>query len=798
MNVKVLFLTVLFCFLAACDGMEERKQKYLSMAQESFDKKNYEKASVDYKNVLKIDPKDVDALLGFAATLEKLKDYRGAVSRYRAVIELDPTNNQAKNKLGQMLLLANQVDQAFDLAEEVLAADPQNVGGMTLKAAGLGRKGQFQEALNLIEQAYKLNSSDLDAIIMYSALLKANDRADEALALLEKSIQAIPDSVSLHSLLAQYYAERNQLLLAEKQLKKLIEIEPEEIQFKRQLVVFYERTDRPEDAERVFSDMIASHPDNTDAVVGLHELYVSRNHLDKAEALLKQHIANDKENFDLQFILASFYVKTDRVDEAETMYRSFLEENDKVATKAKNRLAYLKAEQNDIAQADKLIAEVLEQQPGNIEALTLRGKLYLQKEDAVNAIPDLRAAVNANPENIEIIKMLAQAHILNGENELATELLKNVVRMNQKDVASRMQLVELLLRTDQTEQALKHALAADQQVPNNLKIKQKLFQTYVALGRSSEAKFVANELIAMDDTNPLFYFYSGSADQLAKNHELAIVNFDKAMELKPGALEPMSAKVRSMIVLQKLDEAVQWLGAMAEELGNNPAAYNFKGEILLAQSKHTESLAAFEKAIEISPEWWMPYRNKAIVASAMHNTELGKSSLEAGIKASEGAAPLRMALAAMLEKENNMKGAIDQYEHIVKQDTKNTVAMNNLAMLLVSQDQIDQASLTRAAQLSASLSQENNPLFKDTIGWVYYAQGEFEKALPLLKSASEAHPNNPEIQYHLGMTYFKISDFEKAKTYLVSAVESESSFRGEAEAKDTLNKLQNELASTSS
>ena len=136
MNVKVLFLTVLFCFLTACDGMEERKQKYLSMAQESFDKKNYEKASVDYKNVLKIDPKDVDALLGFAATLEKLKDYRGAVSRYRAVIELDPTNNQAKNKLGQMLLLANQVDQAFDLAEEVLAADPQNVGGMTLKAAG--------------------------------------------------------------------------------------------------------------------------------------------------------------------------------------------------------------------------------------------------------------------------------------------------------------------------------------------------------------------------------------------------------------------------------------------------------------------------------------------------------------------------------------------------------------------------------------------------------------------------------------------------------------------------------------
>ena len=452
----------------------------------------------------------------------------------------------------------------------------------------------------------------------------------------------------------------------------------------------------------------------------------------------------------------------------------------------------------DLPQADKLIAEVLEQQPGNIEALTLRGKLYLQKEDAVNAIPDLRAAVNANPENIELIKMLAQAHILNGENELATELLKNVVRMNQKDVASRMQLVELLLITDQTEQALKHALAADQQVPNNLKIKQKLFQTYVALGRFSEAKFVANELIAMDDTNPLFYFYSGSADQLAKNHELAIVNFDKAMEIKPGALEPMSAKVRSMIVLQKLDEAVQWLGAMAEELGNNPAVYNFKGEILLAQSKNTESLAAFEKAIEISPEWWMPYRNKAIVASGMHNTELAKSSLEAGIKASEGAAPLRMALAAMLEKENNMKGAIDQYEHIVKQDTKNTVAMNNLAMLLVSQDQIDQASLTRAAQLSASLSQENNPLFKDTIGWVYYAQGEFEKALPLLKSASEAHPNNPEIQYHLGMTYFKISDFEKAKTYLVSAVESESSFRGEAEAKDTLNKLQNELASTSS
>ena len=118
---RLAVLSLLAASLMACGGAEERKARHQERGDALFAEGSYEKARVEYKNVLQIDPKDVKARGGLAQTLEKLEQWREAVGHYRAAVEADPQNLQARVQLGRLFLLANALDEADKLAGEALA-----------------------------------------------------------------------------------------------------------------------------------------------------------------------------------------------------------------------------------------------------------------------------------------------------------------------------------------------------------------------------------------------------------------------------------------------------------------------------------------------------------------------------------------------------------------------------------------------------------------------------------------------------------------------------------------------------
>ena len=53
----------------------------------------------------------------------------------------------------------------------------------------------------------------------------------------------------------------------------------------------------------------------------------------------------------------------------------------------------------------------------------------------------------------------------------------------------------------------------------------------------------------------------------------------------------------------------------------------------------------------------------------------------------------------------------------------------------------------------------------DSLGWVYYKKGLYEKAVEMLERAVKLVPNDPIILEHLGDAYLKINDSKKALEY---------------------------------
>ena len=77
----------------------------------------------------------------------------------------------------------------------------------------------------------------------------------------------------------------------------------------------------------------------------------------------------------------------------------------------------------------------------------------------------------------------------------------------------------------------------------------------------------------------------------------------------------------------------------------------------------------------------------------------------------------------------------------------------------------------------------------DTVGWIAYKQGNYEKAKEMMLKVLDQQPNSVVTQYHLGMIYYKLGEKTKSAEYLEKVVDDKLAYPGKDEAKATLKKI---------
>ena len=93
-NRKFVAAVLLFVFmLAGCGGAEERKAKYLERGKAYFEEENYDKARVEFKNVLQIDPKSAGPYF-YLGKIEEAKSIYEGLLEQRLILKFDPNNDR--------------------------------------------------------------------------------------------------------------------------------------------------------------------------------------------------------------------------------------------------------------------------------------------------------------------------------------------------------------------------------------------------------------------------------------------------------------------------------------------------------------------------------------------------------------------------------------------------------------------------------------------------------------------------------------------------------------------------------
>ena len=94
-----------------------------------------------------------------------------------------------------------------------------------------------------------------------------------------------------------------------------------------------------------------------------------------------------------------------------------------------------------------------------------------------------------------------------------------------------------------------------------------------------------------------------------------------------------------------------------------------------------------------------------------------------------------------------------------------------------------------AKALALKLEKSSQPVFLDTVGWVYYKSGDSEKAVQYLTQVVEKMSEANVFNYHLGMAYKLSGDKAQAKTYLEKSLADKKEFKEKESAEAALKDL---------
>lgn len=789
-KIRNLLCVGLVVVLTACGGAEERKVKYMEKGKSFFEENNLDKAKIEFKNVLQIDPKYAEAYYYLGQLEERDKNIGKAIGNYNKAIELDPKYIAPKVKAAKIYVVIGveeYLDKAKKMLAEVLAADPENTEAKLVSATIEYKTGDKARALKEIEQVVAHDSSLVEGVSLLAAIYADQDKNAEALQVLEKGVKDNSSSIPLKISLAKMYAQQGDNDKAEKQLLEIISLDPEKYSYRVALFTLYTTTDQMDKAEKVLRQAIVDNKDDARRHLVLVEFLSRNKSIKEAEQELNKSIQDNPSLMDLRFALAEFYRKINDPARSKQVLNDIIEKStyDKDEIKANVQLASMAFDEKQYDTATQYVDKVLKDYPSNNDALLIRGKLAMVSREAETAINDLRTVFKNEPKNAEAAMLLAGAHEIAGQSALAEDVLKKAIENNPVSYRTHYNYAKYLIKSKRIDEATAVVDKALDYFKDSYELMELKLGLVAQQGNDSSILTVLDKMKTEFPDNADVYLKKGQYYLSRKEYAPAREQFELALEKSANKYQPLEYIVNSFLAEKMPEKAIQRVNARLAKVENDPMSYQLLGKIYFNQNDQEQARKNFQLAIDAQKDWIVPYLNMASSYMTVNDAARAMEMYQQAIANVSNSGPARLQLATMYEKDRKFPEAIEQYREILKSEPGNLVISNNLASLLVENNPTE-ADIKMALELTRDFEKQQQPAFLDTLGWVYVKSGQYPQAVAVLRKVVEKAPNVAVFKYHLGVALKMDGKVDEGKKYLMEAVSSDQEFLGKEEASKLL------------
>jgi putative PEP-CTERM system TPR-repeat lipoprotein len=719
---------------------------------------NRNSAATDYiDKVLKIDPENRKALYMLAELNKKKQSVDGVIDAYKRILKIDPNDFNAAFQLGFAYLVAKDINNAKIIAAKLIKY-PKRAEGKYLTGITLFYEKNYDDAAVLLQAV--ANSAAVPGAQYYLGLIHVlNERLEQAASEFQKVVDMMPDLLQARLLLAVTHLRKGRADKAASEAREVIHRDYNNAFAHSLLGSAYLAMGEAGKASEEFDRATELDPGLVNAYLKKGIMHFVSGNNASAEQELITAVEVSPGSVDARILLAQFYIRNKKFEEAI-----------------------------------KVLNDGIEQVPDDAMLYNVMGAAYAGAMDMDNAERYFEKAVAANRRFFLPHLNLARLYLNTGDRDRAVTEYKKVLEIDNENILALLMLAKISEDLGQFEESVgyyRRAVATGETGPVIA-----FAGYYLRRGKTADAMKVIDSGLKASTWNVNLLDMKGNIYFRNGEYENALTTFRKMYEISPeiGAVriaDINAARGDYSAAISVLEDVVnkepgdiqvyKKLYDLALRAGKSEAAeryarkiietdpdrvfgYNLLAELYIADGRIRDASHLVDKALSMHPDDLRTEVLKGRILMVERKYVDALKHFRNLRKSHNNYAPLYFMEASTLEVMGRTKEAITLYQKTLEISPEYVPALNNLAYLFAEgYGPVDKAE-EMALRARTIASHEGS--IADTLGWVYYKKGEYDKAIENFSFAYERMPGSPAVNLHLGLAYLMKGDKIEARKYL--------------------------------
>jgi serine/threonine protein kinase/tetratricopeptide (TPR) repeat protein len=281
----------------------------------------------------------------------------------------------------------------------------------------------------------------------------------------------------------------------------------------------------------------------------------------------------------------------------------------------------------------------------------------------------------------------------------------------------------------------------------------------------------------LNDHLPAIYVTLGRLHETAGKHDLAVQEFQHALQLNARDADALSGVAHSYENAGRIQEAETTFQKASALRPDSWVGYNDLGLFYDRQNKYQESIASLRQAIELTPDNAQVYLNLGAVYIDTGDANLAGDA-EQALRKSIALAPSYPAyanLGQLFYTQKRYRESADMTEKALQLNDQNYLVWNNLVNAYVQLQEKDKAAAARERVIQlAEQSAQLNPqdaLVQGKLAYLYARQDSRVKAMARTQTALALSPEDPTVLVDVGDAYEVMGERQLALKYIQKAIE---------------------------
>ena len=295
----------------------------------------------------------------------------------------------------------------------------------------------------------------------------------------------------------------------------------------------------------------------------------------------------------------------------------------------------------------------------------------------------------------------------------------------------------------------------------NFAIPSSYLKTLLTLSKPTKPLAQANQTISAET-----YFLRGNASYDLGRYDLAIANYDKAIQLKPDYTEAYNnrgvakaALGQHFVAISDYDKAIQ----LKPDYAN---AYNNRGVAKADLGQHFVAISDYDKAIQLKPDYANAYNNRGVAKADLGQHFAAISDYDKAIQLKPDKADAYYNRGVAKAALGQHFAAISDYDKAIrlKPDDADAYYNRGVAKADLGQHFVAISDYDKAIRLKSdyAIAYNNRGVAKGALGQHFAAISDYDKAIRLKPDDADAYYNRGVAKGALGQHFAAISDYDKA------------------------------------